>query len=218
MKWAVAILTASLLTGCCTKPPPPSDNTPGNTNNVPNPPPTNPPPTPVPTNNPPPPPPSPALPSATEEFDGKKDYRGQQTEFANIWVIHLPNTTGADQVGKITIWANTTKVEGHRVGTNVYCDQIQLVNDDPAHTLIASSDMFRTQIEQATTDTDLVTAGSALGQGDIFTLRDDGSDEFQKLRASLSKAAIFIRLVNKQPNPHPFHVDSAKIEATFSKQ
>jgi hypothetical protein len=60
-----------------------------------------------------------------------------------------------------------------------------------------------------------VTTGYAQGSGDMFTLKDDGSDEFAKLRASLNNARILIRPVNKQPTSgHTFLVNSAKVQAT----
>src|SRR5262249_9137246 len=148
--------------------------------------------------------PTPCPPRAVEEFDGNKIYRADLSEYPNTWAINLPQTSCADQVTAITVWVNTTGVEGHRVGKNIYCDQVQLVNDDTVRTVIASGDIFLADVENATHDIDEVTAGSARGLGDVFTLREDGSDAFRLLRKSLSNARILVRLVNKQPSAHAF--------------
>jgi hypothetical protein len=190
MKPLVTLVTATLLiAGRCTKPPAPKPPSP-------EPPPTN----------------SPQ--AAADVFHGDKPYRADPEGHPNIWVVSIPRTSDVNQVNTIRIWVNTTGVAARRAGTSIYCDQIQLVNDNPPFVTIASNEVWRSAMEQATHDDYRATAGSALAVGDVFEPPGLSPDAISSLRNCLLNGRILVRLVNKQPTEPSFHVDSINLETT----
>lgn len=144
--------------------------------------------------------------SSASDIDGSQDYRAQAAG-AGVFVVTLPHGTEATRISAITIWANTTGLEGIRKGNTITCDTIALVTDPPAHTIVVN-DMFRSVLNG---DSAYVTTGTATANGDVFEFTDDGSERFNQLRSTVSRGQVWIRLKNNQAQPKVPVVNSAKV-------
>jgi len=106
-------------------------------------------------------------------------------------------------------------MEGRRVGNSIICDEIHIVSDDQAQTVVASGDVYKSLLQGANHDEDRMTSGSATGSGDVFDLKDHGSTQFQLFRGAVSKGRVRIVLKPNQPKPKPPVVNSAKVKITL---
>lgn len=112
------------------------------------------------------------------------------------------------------MWINTDGMEAHRVNNKVTYDEVHLVSDSPAHTLIARGEIFSSQLKGPGPNEDLVTSGSVIGgTGDVFDL-SAGDPNFDTLVSSVSRGLLYVRLKPNQPKPKTPTVVSAMVKIT----
>jgi hypothetical protein len=149
-----------------------------------------------------------------DPIDGKANFSAIQTQ-PTIFAVKLPHGTDRATIIEIDVWANTDKVEGKRINADNYrCDEVQLVEDHPTHTPISVGRMFGGILNGVINGTVETTNGSAVGDGDTFTLKATDADPsaFNALADEASRGTIFIKLVRKQPDPITQIVLSAKVK------
>lgn len=144
-----------------------------------------------------------------EPIDGSKNYPARQ-QTLGVFVITLPHSTDSSRIVAVSLWINTTGMEGTSRQKKVTCDTIQIVTEPPEYTIIASSDMFRSILSE-NKDAAYMTAGSALSQGDTFDFIESGSENFELLRRTVARGEVWVKLKNNHPQPKTPIVNSAKV-------
>lgn len=152
--------------------------------------------------------------TAPEPIDGAVNYPAQQT-IPTVFAIKLPHGSDVTKIVEVDVWANTDEMEGRRISANDFrCDKVQLVNDEQAHSVILSGDIFHGMLNGDKDGQIEVTKGQCVGDGDVFTVKDTDSDRkaFDALAAEAAEGTIFIKLVRQQPDPINQVVLSAKVK------